>query len=291
MGIYATLLHKYLKSIIGTLFMNKNILIIGSGWLGWPLAQYLTLAGHQVTATTTCDKKVIRLGGTTPALIKLNANDPHLTGRISALPTFDIMIIVVPPQRQQADYLYQLQQLVKLADANNISHILFISSTGVYGQQSGIVTESTATVPTSDSAQAMADFEQALLIKGSGCHSVLRLAGLFGPGRHPGKFLAGNVDISNPEAVVNMIHQQDCIGLIEQIIMQNSWGRIHLGCAPSHPTRREFHQQGASQLALTVPQFVAKGGEQSKLVDGAITANKLGYRYNHPDLMDWFKQQ
>jgi len=274
--------------------MIQNILIIGSGWLGWPLAQHLTSAGHQVTATTTSELKIKQLSGTAVELIKLNSSDLPAANTVPAVKNADIMIIVIPPGRQQTDYLYQLQQLVKLSEHAEIGHILFISSTGVYGQMNGVLTEYDDCAATTQSGRAMVAFEQQLLTQSTvhnsehrSKNSVLRLAGLFGPNRHPGKFLAGKVDIANPDAVVNMIHQQDCIGLISQIIMNKSWGRIHLGCAPSHPTRREFYSQGAKQLDLPAPQFVADGGQHSKLIDSTITANHLDYQYVYPDLMAW----
>jgi len=274
--------------------MTQNILIIGSGWLGWPLAQHLTNVGHQVTATTTSELKIKQLGSAGPELVKLISDDWQHNDVLSAATKADIMIIVVPPQRQQTDYLYQLQQLVKLSEQADIHHILFISSTGVYGSKSGVITESAECAATTGSGLAMVAFEQYLLAQGTpknslqrSKNSVLRLAGLFGPDRHPGKFLAGKVDVANPDAVVNMIHQQDCIGLISQIIRQQSWGRIHLGCAPSHPTRREFYSQGAKKLGLPIPVFVTSTGQDSKLIDSAITANHLDYQYAYPDLMTW----
>ena len=277
--------------------MHKNIVIIGSGWLGWPLAQYLSKQGHQVIATTTTSSKAARLkGGTAGAfshhgisVIKLLTENATQPATISTLVNCDIMIIAIPPKRQQTDYLDQLQQLLKLAEKITIANILFISSSSVYGDQSGTMTEQTICRPGTASAIAMAEFEQLLLSRTVSHNSVLRLAGLIGPGRHPGRFLAGKVDVANPDAVVNMIEQSDCIGLINRIIMQNSWGKIHLGCAPSHPSRREFYQRGAELLGLTPPLFLESGGKDAKLVDGRHTATSLNYRYQYPDLMAWLE--
>lgn len=267
--------------------MHNNIIIIGSGWLGWPLAQHLSTAGHQVIATTTSEQKVKQLNDSALRVIKLISHQQQPPTVIAALASCDIMIICIPPQRQQSDYLYQLQQLLKLAQQTNIPHLLFISSTGVYGAQQGTLTESTPIAPTTESGRAMAHFEQQLLTNNQNRHSVLRLAGLFGPSRHPGKFLAARTAVSTPDAIVNMIHQSDCIGIIEAIIMQNSWGEIHLGCAPSHPQRRQFYSQGAQKLGLCPPQFVAAGGKNDKLIDSQATSDALNYQYQYPDLMAW----
>jgi len=44
--------------------------------------------------------------------------------------------------------------------------------------------------------------------------TVIRLAGLIGPGRNPARFFAGKTNIPNGNAPVNLIHLDDCIGFI-----------------------------------------------------------------------------
>lgn len=269
--------------------MTKNIVIIGSGWLGWPLAMHLSQQGHRVIATTTTRQKAAQLNGGAIRVITLLSDNASQPQTLSALAGCDTMIIAIPPKRQQTDYFYQLQQLLKLAENTHIANVLFISSSSVYGQQSGTMTERSLIRPDTPSAVAMANFEQLLLNRTSSHHSVLRLAGLIGPNRHPGRFLAGKVNVANPDAVVNMINQGDCIGLINCIITQNSWGKIYLGCAPSHPSRREFYQLGAKSLGLTAPHFIGSGGHDAKRIEGRHTASSLNYHYQVPDLMAWLE--
>ena len=265
---------------------NKHIVIIGSGWLSWPLAQHLSDLGHHVTATTRTTEKAQRLTSETLPVIQLSSDDVENIAPLILLKHCQVMVIAIPPQHQKDDYFNQLQQLLKLAEKLNITNVLFISSTSVYGHQTAILTAQSQTKPNSAAAHAMANFEQ-LLLKNKSQHSVLRLAGLINDTRHPGRFLAGKIDVSNPDAVVNMIHQADCIGIISQIIKQAAWGEIHLGCAPSHPTRRQFYQLAAQTLELTPPQFVNQGGTDAKQIDASASAAQLNYQYQHPDLMQW----
>ncbi len=269
------------------MFKSKKIVIIGSGWLSWPLARHLNQLGHQVIATTTDTEKAQRLSNESVKVIQLISNNAQRPEILDALKDCEIMVIAIPPKRQQNDYFNQLQQLLKLAEKLKITNILFISSTSVYGDQSGILTEGSGTQAKAPAAGAMAQFEQLLLSPSGHNNSVLRLAGLIDSQRHPGRFFAGKTAVANPAAVVNMIHQTDCIGLITSIIMQNAWGEVLLGCAPSHPTRHEFYRQGASALGLEPPQFVESGGENSKLIDASHSAERLSYDYQQPNLLKW----
>ena len=57
-------------------------------------------------------------------------------------------------------------------------------------------------------------------------HSILRFGGLAGGDRKAGRFLAGRKDVKNGAAPVNMIHRDDCIGIIHRIIENPLWGRV-----------------------------------------------------------------
>ena len=43
--------------------------------------------------------------------------------------------------------------------------------------------------------------------------AVIRFGGLYGPGRHPGNFLARKKELAGASNPVNMIHLEDCIGI------------------------------------------------------------------------------
>ena len=139
--------------------------------------------------------------------------------------------------------------------------------------------------PSSDSAKDMVAFEQMLLASGAINASVLKFAGLVGGERHPGRFLAGKTQLSNANAPTNMIHRDDCIGIISRIISGNHWQQSFIGCAPSHPTRQAFYSAAAKQLGLIEPQFTEFSGDDAKIIEGSTSAAQLNYQYQHPDLL------
>jgi hypothetical protein len=50
-------------------------------------------------------------------------------------------------------------------------------------------------------------------------------------------------EVLNPNAPINYIHLEDCIGIIISIIEKNMWGKIYLGVAPYHPIKKEYYDK------------------------------------------------
>ncbi len=76
---------------------------------------------------------------------------------------------------------------------------------------------------------------------------ILRLAGLVGPGRHPGRFFAGKT-APDGEHGVNLVHLEDVIGAITLLLQAPKGGHIYNICAPAHPARNVFYPQMARLL-------------------------------------------
>lgn len=266
--------------------MTQNILIIGSGWLGLPLAKSLNQQGQHVTATTTSMNKVIA-GDVN--LIHLDTQDPE---SISALSMhFDVMIITIPPKRGLGNnYLTELTQLHQLAISLAIPHVLFTSSTSVWGNNKNIVNENSPMQPTTESATAMVAFEQLIHDAPEYLATTIKLSGLIGCDRHPGKFLAGKTGVANPDASVNLVVKEDVIGIISAVIQQGIWQQSLIACAPSHPSRHKFYTAAATHLGLTPPTFISET-LINKTIDATYTSQLLKYQYQHPDLLQWMANQ
>ncbi|MGB0899588.1 MAG: NAD-dependent epimerase/dehydratase family protein [Psychrobium sp.] len=266
--------------------MTQNILIIGSGWLGLPLAKSLNQQGQHVTATTTSINKVIA-GDVN--IIHLDTQDPESISAICM--HFDVMIITIPPKRGLGnDYLAELTQLNQLAISLAIPHVLFTSSTSVFGNNKNLVNENSSMQPTTESAKAMVAFEQLIHDAPEYLATTIKLSGLIGCDRHPGRFLAGKTDVANPDAPVNLVVKEDVIGIISAVIQQGIWQQSLIACAPSHPSRHKFYTAAATHLGLTPPTFISET-RINKTVDAMHTSQLLKYQYQYPDLMKWMADQ
>jgi nucleoside-diphosphate-sugar epimerase len=91
--------------------------------------------------------------------------------------------------------------------------VLFISSTSVYNDVDAFVTEETIARPATESGKQLLETEQLLQSNINFKTTILRFGGLIGEDRHPVKFLAGRENLENPNAPINLIHQEDCIGI------------------------------------------------------------------------------
>lgn len=102
--------------------------------------------------------------------------------------------------------------------------LLFVSSTSVYGQRDGEwVDETSATQPEGFSGRIMLEAEQLLLSSGLPA-SVLRLSGIYGPGR---EFLLNQVRqgyrvINHPPLYGNRIHADDAAGLLAFLLQADT---------------------------------------------------------------------
>ena len=110
--------------------------------------------------------------------------------------------------------------------------LLFVSSTGVYGQQAGEwVDESSPTEPSGFSGRVLLEAERLAL--GSGLPaSVVRLAGIYGPGR---EWLLGQVRRGagidpQPPLYGNRIHSDDAAGLLAFLLEADARGEALADC-------------------------------------------------------------
>ena len=107
--------------------------------------------------------------------------------------------------------------------------------------------------------------------------TILRLAGLFNAERHPGKWFANKV-LSNPNAPVNLIHLDDCIGIIEQVIKKNIWEQTFNACTDEHPSRKDFYTRATQVIGQQIRE-VLDTSTLSKLIDNKLLKNTLDYHF------------
>lgn len=271
--------------------MNKanSVSIIGCGWLGFPLAQYLLSGGFKVKGSTTSEEKLSQFQqvGIDPFLFQVTEHsqlDPSLLNFLQS----SIWLIALPPGRtpeKQAAYRQLFRLLSEAITDSGVKYIVLISSTSVYGDHNQVVTEQTPARPTEPSGKLLLEIETEVNAW-SVPHAILRLGGLIGPNRHPGRFFAGKKAIPDGLAPVNLVHLEDVIRVIDLVINQQPEGIINV-VAPTHPSRQEFYTLASRDLGLETPQFLSEK-HSWKQVDAPRLAD-LGYSFTHPDLVHLYQ--
>ena len=206
--------------------MNKVIGVIGCGWLGLPLALRLKEQGYTVKGTTTSGDKMDALSksGIQPYLIQISETD--IEGDIADFfKDTDILVINIPPglrgKGPKENYVRKIELLTKEIELSTVSKVLFVSSTSVYGDHQGEVDEETQPVPTSESGKQLLKTEKLIRDNIHFESTIIRFAGLIGPDRHPVTMLSGRTNLSGGKAPINLIHLDDCLGIITSIIQKN----------------------------------------------------------------------
>lgn len=267
-----------------------QISILGCGWLGLPLAKKLIKKGNSVNGSTTSENKLALLenAGINPFLVALESES--ISESITDfLAKSEILIIDIPPKLRGSNvdssdssrkiFVEKIQNLIPFIEKSTVKNVLFVSSTAVYGNENGIVTEETNANPETESGKQLLLAEALLQKNQNFAITIVRFGGLIGEDRHPVKFLAGKENLENPDAPVNLIHQNDCIGIIEEIIKQSKWNEVFNAVAPFHPSREKYYTQQAKKYNLILPTFSTEKSNIKKVISSEKITNSLSYQF------------
>ena len=274
--------------------MNKNISILGCGWLGLPLAKALIENGFSVKGSTTSEDKLALLEDNKIQPFLLSLFEDKIEGNITDfLNDSEILIIDIPPGLRRdtsISFVNKIKLLITEIEKSGVEKIIFISSTSVYSDTFPIkeITEETPSNPDTESGKQLVEVEK-LLVENTHFESIImRFGGLIGEDRHPIKYLAGKENIENPDAPINFIHQEDCIGIIEAVIekklelnpsdkIQNN--QVFNAVAPQHPKRQDYYHKKAIKMNLALPTFVKNSTSKGKIISSKKIESFLSYTF------------
>jgi len=255
--------------------LNQRISILGCGWLGLPLAVELISKGYKVNGSTTSMTKVRELEaqGITPFIIDTEDELNDISNFLCA----DVLIIAITSKNMSA-----FKNLIKKIEESEVSKVLFVSSTSVYANTNAMITEETDT-----NNSLLATIEKLFMTNSFFESIILRFGGLFGYDRKPGNFVKSGKKMENPDGYINLIHRDDCIRIIEQLVIKNAWNKVLNACADTHPTRREFYSKEAKKLGKSEVIFNEKSDNNYKIINSQKLKDLLGYDFIHKDLMNY----
>ena len=110
--------------------------------------------------------------------------------------------------------------------------------------------------------------------------TIVRFGGLIGGSRQPAKYLAGRKNLADGNAPVNLIHRDDCINILIEIVKQEAFGKVFNAVNPSHSKKAEYYFQKTKELGLEPPTFAdTDSNEIFKKVDSENLKNILNYSF------------
>lgn len=243
---------------------NQHWHIIGLGWLGVAIAEAMVSPSRRVSGTTRNKEKAELLRAKFPDLEVTIWNSeteeaPHIPPGVSHL------FIAIPPSGSAAGVYAQaltaiIQQL-KLASPQ--AKLIFTSSTSVYSDWPGVYHEESnldghGSVVIQTAEKTVKNLWKNLLI--------IRLSGLAGYGRVPGRFFAGKPVDGNK--MVNLIHRDDIVSFILHLESKgdSAIGVVNLTC-PIAVTRKALYTLNSQQYGFVLPRF-----EDGELHERRITS-------------------
>lgn len=263
--------------------MMRTVSILGVGWLGLPLARKLISSGYKVKGSVTSAGKMESLQHAAIWPFRIAVNPEGVEMDDPAFFDTDVLIISIPPRRSanvETVFPAQIQHLITCIEEANIEKVIFISSTSVYPESCGLAKETDVLVPEKYSGIALLDAENQLRLNHHFKTTIIRFGGLIGADRNPARFLSRKTDAVAGSKPVNLIHQDDCIAIIMEIIRQNVWGETFNACCPEHPSRKEFYMKASAVSGIPAPRF-SDEKEPFKIVDSSKLIHFLDYKFKY----------
>ncbi len=143
--------------------------------------------------------------------------------------------------------------------------------------------EEDAISPEKLSGRALLSIERLLLDNKNFKTTVLRFGGLIGYDRKPGAFLSGRKGLTGGGSPVNLIHRDDCIGVIETILKKGVWEETFNACADIHPNRKDYYTEQAGIGGFDPPEFEESEKSAYKIVNSGKLKSLTAYDFKYPD--------
>lgn len=253
--------------------MSERVLLAGCGDLGERVAQRLRARGDDVWALRRQPPPRSRHGihwlrGDLTDPASLRGLPPGIT-RLVYLPA--------PATRDRATYhaifVDGLRHLLDALDTCKLAQVLFVSSSAVYGEHDGDwVDETTATDPPGFNGAVLLEAEQ-WLARQPLPSTVLRLAGLYGPGRLQlvERLRAGQARVPRETPHwANRIHADDAAAAIVHLLGLESPQPLYLGVDDTPMPLDELYDFLAALIDAPLPaEGAAPAGVGSKRLRNA----------------------
>ena len=250
----------------------NTISILGCGWLGKPLAISFINEGYAVKGSTTSEEKLelLEMNGIEPYIVDISDFEEY-----DSFLNSDILIIAITSKDVDG-----FENLIAQIQESSIQKVIFISSTSVYGKLNKVMTEEDAVLKL-----PLTEIENLFRENTFFETTIIRFAGLFGDERQPANWFKNGKKIPQPKGFVNMIHKEDCIEIIQEIVAQDCWNETFNACSNHHPTRREFYTLAKLNNDFEVPKFEENEVYQWKIISSKKIQDVLDYTFIHDDLL------
>ena len=280
--------------------MMHDKVILGCGYLGQRLARQYLAQGETVTGVVRTVESAGALRAAGIEALQLDLDQP-----LDGLPSLAgcELFYFAPPPRSGVEERRVERFLAALDGARPPRRMLYLSTTGVYGDCGGEwVDETRPVAPVAERALRRFDGEQRFRTWCSdhGCELViLRVAGIYGPGKLPlARLRRGEPMVPESEApYTNRIHVDDLVQVCMAAMQRGGDGEIYNVSDGTPGNMADYFNRVADWAGLPRPPLVSLAAsgdnlsagmrsylQESRRLDSSKMRRELGVVLRYPDL-------
>ena len=275
-----------------------RVLIVGCGDIGSSLGLRLVAQGHKVWGLRR------RIDSLPPELIAIQADlaEPESDSKFPSHLDF-IFIITTADRFDETAYRHAYVDVAinvaRIAEATqtNLSRVIFVSSTSVYGERDGEwVDENVPPTANSFSGRMIREAETVLLQSGLPV-CIVRSAGIYGPGRDRTvqRVRCGQATCSPGNTrFVNLIHRVDLVATLEHVMKLNDCEQLYLAVDHEPVERNRLlcwlaHELGVPEPSLQVeePDAYRRSKSNKRCRNQRLLAT--GFSFTYPTYKDGYR--
>ncbi|MBI3306271.1 MAG: SDR family oxidoreductase [Candidatus Omnitrophica bacterium] len=268
-----------------------RILIVGCGYTGTVIGKYFREQKQKVWGIIRSDKNRPQLeaAGITPIIADLTKPET-----LTDIPDVSFVVISAAPDDRSESayreiYLTGIANLLKVLQKKFPPNlIVYLSSTGVYGDKKGEwIDEQISPEPENERGRILLQAEEALLHSGFPV-VILRLGGIYGPERNTLTRSNHSMTPNNQNEYVNMIHVSDIAAMMPVIFKKAEAGSIYLAVDDEPVCRASFYH------SLGLVDKVDEDSLKNSPPGGKRCSNKklksLGYSFQFPTFREGYAE-
>ena len=266
------------------------ITIIGCGDIGKRLAKRCQQQGLNVRGMVLTPESVKTLQQQSITPIQADLDDiSSLKGHSYTANT--VFYCAAPPKQGEQD-TRMANWLASLDKAKQPDKVVLISTTAVYGDAAGEwITEQSATIPTTDRGKRRLNAEQRLAEwaqQNSVAFVILRVPGIYGPGRLPRERLQKHLPVLNESecGYTNRIHADD-LAMICMVAAERAKNAAIYNVSDGNPgTMTDWFNQVADFLSLRRPPQISMQQAEQQMSPGMLSYLKESRRIDNTRLIE-----
>lgn len=281
----------------------KHILIVGCGDIGLRVAKIWKNSSKSIFALVRSESSINSLHQQHIHTCQADLDEPASLGNLPSKQAL-LYYFAPPPATGQQDT--RMTHFLERLDTQHLpAHLIYISTSGVYGDQAGkLINEQTPANPQVDRAKRRYHAEQQLQLWGQKNNvpiTILRVGGIYGPGRLPLQRLKDHTPmlLENLAPHTNRIHADDLAQVCIAAATKNTAGEIYNISDGTNSNMTEYFNTIADfcgldrpplvdwdQAEKTISQGMLSYLKESRKMDNSKMINELDIKLIYPSLKE-----